>query len=136
MPQRTLFDKDLDLVTLFRLKYKLKIEEACFSRGWIPNHIILDKTRNIHSYCVFFFQDDFTFTNNFINKDLIELSRIKYSSLDRPLFIFKISGDLSIKFFEIDEFKNLLEQKELNELNLERLWIDFDSMFSKIKSEL
>ena len=104
MLEKTLIDRDLKLIKHFKLKYKLNIEKACFSKGWIPKYIILDRTRNIHSYCVFIFQDDFTFTNDFINKDLIEFSKIRYSSLDRPLFIFLISKNLNIKFFEIEEF--------------------------------
>ena len=129
-------DRGLALLQHFKSKYRLNIEEACFSGGWIPNHIILDRTRNIHSYCVFIFQDDFTFTNDFINKDLIEFSKIRFSTLDRPLFIFLISKELNIEFFEIEEFKNLLEEEKLNKLNLNKLWIDFDSMSSAIKSEL
>lgn len=135
MLEKTLIDRDLKLIKHFKSKYKLNIEKACFSKGWIPKYIILDRTRNIHSYCVFIFQDDFTFTNDFINKDLIEFSKIRYSSLDRPLFIFLISKNLNIKFFEIEEFKNLIEQQKLNKLNLNNLWIDFDSMSSAIKAE-
>jgi hypothetical protein len=135
MFEKTTIDRDLELIKHFKSKYKLNIEKACFSTGWIPNYIILDRTRNIHSYCVFIFQEDFTFTNDFINKDLIEFSKIRYSSLDRPLFIFLISNDLNIKFFEIEEFKNLLEQQKLNKLNLNNLWVDFDSMSSAIKAE-
>ena len=129
-------NKDLELIKHFKSKYKLNIEKACFSKGWIPNYIILDRTRNIHSYCVFIFQDDFTFTQKFINQDLIEYSKIRYSSLDRPLFIFLISSDFNIKFFEIEEFKNLVENQMLNNISLNNLWVNFDSMSSLIKSEL
>jgi hypothetical protein len=136
MQAESTIDKGTALIQHFKSKYQLNIEQACFSKGWIPNYIILDRTRNIHSYCVFIFQDDFTFTNDFINKDLIEFSKIRYSNLDRPLFIFLISKELNIKFFEIEEFKNLLEEKKINKLNLNNLWIDFDSMSFAIKSEL
>lgn len=136
MQAESTIDRGIALIKHFKSKYQLNIEQACFSKGWIPNYIILDRTRNIHSYCVFIFQDDFTFTNDFINKDLIEFSKIRYSTLDRPLFIFLISKELNIKFFEIEEFKNLLEEKKINKLNLNNLWIDFDSMSSAIKSEL
>ena len=136
MQAESTIDRGIALIQHFKSKYQLNIEQACFSKGWIPNYIILDRTRNIHSYCVFIFQDDFTFTNDFINKDLVEFSKIRYSTLDRPLFIFLISKELNIKFFEIEEFKNLLEQKKINKLNLNNLWIDFDSMSSAIKSEL
>lgn len=136
MLEKTLINRDLKLIKYFKSKYKLNIEKACFSKGWIPNYIILDRTRNIHSYCVFIFQEDFTFTNDFVNNDLIEFSKIRYSSLDRPLFVFLISKNLKIKFFEIEEFKNLLEQQKLNKANLNNLWVDFDSMSSVIKAEL
>ncbi len=136
MLEKTLIDRDLELIKHFKSKYKLNIEKACFSKGWIPNYIILDRTRNIHSYCVFIFQEDFTFTSDFINNDLIEFSKIRYSSLDRPLFVFLISNNLNIKFFEIEEFKNLLEQQKLNKSNLNNLWVEFDSMSSAIKAEL
>lgn len=134
--ENTYIDADLELIKHFKSKYKLNIEKACFSKGWIPNYIILDRTRNIHSYCVFIFQDDFTFTQKFINQDLIEYSKIRYSSLDRPLFIFQISNDFNIKFFEIEEFKNLVENQMLNNISLNNLWVNFDSMLSLIKSEL
>ena len=136
MQAESTIDRGIALIQHFKSKYQLNIEQACFSKGWIPNYIILDRTRNIHSYCVFILQDDFTFTNDFINKDLIEFSKIRFSTLDRPLFIFLISKELNIKFFEIEEFKNLLEEKKINKLNLNNLWVDFDSMSSVIKSEL
>ena len=128
-------DRDLKLVKHFKSKYKLNIEKACFAKGWIPKYIILDRTRNIHSYCVFIFQDDFTFTNDFIYNDLIEFYKIKYSSLDRPLFVFLISADFKIKFFEIEEFKNLLITNKIDNQSLNNLWVDFDKISSLIKAE-
>ena len=134
--KKNLIDKEFELLKHVKFKYKLNIEKACFATGWIPKYIILDRTRNIHSYCVFIFEDEFSFTTNFINSNLEEYYKIRYSALDRPLFIFLISENFNIKFFEINDYKNLVNNQILNKENLNKLWVNFDSMSSLIKSEL
>ncbi len=88
------YDKfENDIIKDIKAQYKLNIEEACFASGWIPKHIILDRTRNIHSYIIFtsllkkhfcgrYFSKPETFYEN-----IIQLVRTQYSKLDRPLFI-------------------------------------------------
>ena len=39
-----------DILQSLKGKYKFKIEKACFSKGWVPNYILLDRTRNILLY--------------------------------------------------------------------------------------
>lgn len=97
----------------FKKDFQLTIEEACFATNYIPKHIILDKTRNIHSYVVFCTLNNkkligtyFSISNDF-NFDLIELIKIQFSCLDRPLFIlFKNSNGeiISVEGNVIREF--------------------------------
>lgn len=80
-------------------KYKLRIEKSCFSTGAMPNYIILDSTRNIHSYVEFCDIQDGVLTSIHIdNKQpligLVDVLRTQYSQLDRPLFfIFSNSNE-------------------------------------------
>ena len=76
---------------ILRSKYKLRIEKSCFSTGAMPNYIILDSTRNIHSYVEFCDIGDGVLTSIHIdNKQplsgLVDVLRTQYSQLDRPLF--------------------------------------------------
>ena len=72
-------------------KYKLHFEDASFAKGYIPRKILLDGTRNIHSYFVFCkYEDGFIASTywqktNFI-QSLKSIIAIQYSDLDRPLF--------------------------------------------------
>ncbi|NMH24923.1 hypothetical protein [Flavobacterium solisilvae] len=135
-----------DLV-LNKLKsnYKLKIEEACFSTEWIPKHILLDRTRNIHSYFVFATNNEneyegryFTNKNQFENQ-VMELIKTQYSSLDRPLFfVFMDKNDnlLSIEGSLIREF--ILEKKKSQTIKnfISNEVVSFNEIINKIKKEL
>lgn len=84
----------------FTKKYsKLHLEKACFSIGSIPNYILLDSTRNIHSYFEFCSLVNGRVHSVHIgdsdNNGLLGLLRTQYSQLDRPLFfIINIKGSL------------------------------------------
>lgn len=74
-------------------KKKLNIEKANFTRGFIPNYIILDKTRNIFcyiDYLSFSGDEDLLFNGQKIKlSDLInEYLKIQFNELDRPFFLF------------------------------------------------
>ncbi|WP_052752890.1 hypothetical protein [Kordia zhangzhouensis] len=125
---RTLLNNRDSIKDFFKSKYKINIEEANFSTGWIPKYILLDRTRNIHSYAVFVNSIEIS------KEELIEYSKIRYSSLDRPLFIFHYKHDETLSFFEINDFKNnVFSEKKYESINL---WNDFNSVASKIKAEL
>lgn len=125
--------------------YKLKIEEACFSTDWIPKHILLDRTRNIHSYFIFatfykniykgrYFNND----NNFEN-DIIELIKTQYSKLDRPLFLIIQDENyhlLGIEASTIREF--ILENKQIQTIKnfISNNAIGLLEIISQIKLEL
>lgn len=133
-----------DLITKIYTKYKVKIEEACFSNGYIPKHIILDKTRNIHSYLTFIKVEKsrisgevFELTKDFLIP-IIEYVKIQYSQLDRPLFFIfldefgEISGvdasDIRIQLLE-NGGKGIIQFINQNKINGQQL-------FTQIKNEL
>lgn len=75
---------------LFKL-YRLKFEEANFAKGFIPPKILLDGTRNIHSYYVICNHEEGKLKSRFWNDDNFEqniksILAVQYSDLDRPLF--------------------------------------------------
>lgn len=79
--------------TISKLKhdYRLKIEDANFAKGLIPVKILLDGTRNIHSYIVVcekkgnIFMSPYWNENNFA-ANLKSMLALQFSDLDRPLF--------------------------------------------------
>ena len=131
------------ILSLLKNKYKLKIENACFATGSIPKLILLDKTRNIHSYLIICEKEEKNlFSSQFLHgfdleKNLIEITRTQYSSLDRPLFlIFKEKSDGSLKAIEVSEIKELFLQNKFSSENLFQLEMKFDKVVPLIKQEL
>jgi hypothetical protein len=135
---------EIDVLKNFKKDFKLNIEEACFATNYIPKHIILDKTRNIHSYVVFGTLENkkltgtfFSISNNFIS-DLIELIKVQFSSLDRPLFfllknsigeIMTIEGNLIREFLLNNDSNGVIEY-------IEEEAIPFEIIANQIKMEL
>lgn len=104
-------------------KYKLRIEDANFAKGLIPRKILLDHTRNIHSYIVTCKLSDNILQSIYWNKDTFEYSlkkmlAIQNSNLDRPLFfVYKINAN-EYKTIEGNEIREaLLENPLLNPTN-------------------
>lgn len=121
-------------------QYKLKIEEANFANGFIPKYILLDRTRNIHSYLVPVSEEVF----NTLHKTAKETSKylfffkeyykIQFSQLDRPLFLVMNTGK-SIDFLDISTFeKYLLNEESFNDFLKNR--INIENLFPILKSEL
>jgi hypothetical protein len=123
-------------------KYKLNIEDANFAKGFIPRKIILDRTRNIHSYlvickCV----DDFLWSN-YWEKDTFTASiksmlAVQYSELDRPLF-FIFSIENRCRIIEGNELREAIlddPKIDINQYILSNAYNLFD-MIIKIKKEL
>lgn len=78
-------------ITYYTRVFGFKIEEANFSKGFIPKHIILDRTRNIHSYIVFCDicegkSSSIYWDNNSSKEGVISIVQTQYSQLNRPLF--------------------------------------------------
>jgi hypothetical protein len=133
-----------DLITKIYTKYKIKIEEACFSKGFIPKHIILDRTRNIHSYVTFVqFEknrisgDLFEYSKDFL-LPLVEYVKIQYSQLDRPLFFIFLDDSGEVSSIDACEIRiHLLEHggtKIINFINTNK--INGQHLFTQIKNEL
>lgn len=128
------------IINTLESKYKLKLEKSCFSKGWIPNYLILDKTRNIHSYVTFFFLENhklYTETSFIpdINEVCKELYKIKFSTLQRPLFII-IEEENNLKMVEIDDFKeNIIKNEIITINNLKAKLIDCELIIPLIKNE-
>lgn len=80
------------IVTRLRKTYNLRIERACFASGSIPQYILLDRTRNIHSYLIPCYieggiiQSSMWDVNSF-QQTIMDVLRVQYSQLDRPLFL-------------------------------------------------
>lgn len=125
-------------------KYKLTVEEACFAKGWIPKHIILDRTRNIHSYIVFADYSNKVFKGRYFQsissfqEDVIELVKIQYSKLDRPLFILYKHEDGAIYCIESNEIREHIlnnRQVEISEY-IVNASVNFDNIVDTIKTQL
>ncbi len=141
------FDKrEKEIINILYSNYKLKFENACFSEGYIPKHIILDRTRNIHSYVIFICKEgEDYYSRYFKNKsnyssDLIQILKTQYSQLDRPLFFITETEDKKLVLIEGNELRELLLSDIilLDELisQIIPLSIPVKDIISKIKAEL
>lgn len=129
-----------NILTILQKRYKFKIEHASFAQGFIPSFILLDRTRNIHSYLVPISQevanslhDTSKEISNYLNY-LQEYYKIQYSQLDRPLFLLFENGK-SVDFLDISNLKKFLKKEETFDQFLDYK-IEIDSIFTTIKSEL
>ena len=138
-------EKEQYLVSKLQSEYKLKIEEACFSSGWIPKHILLDKTRNIHSYIVFLSISKGNFSGRYFSNEndfclnVFNIIKTQYSNLDRPLFFIiqdEVGGITCIEGNEIRD--HILENNDILNLSqiIKRDAFEFKDIVSKIKKEL
>lgn len=127
-------------ITLLKTKFKFKIEKACFSEGYIPEYILLDRTRNIHSYLVPISNQELIqigkseFIGSRLESTLLEYYKVCYSTLDRPLFLL-IENNQTIDFFDVSNlsdyffYKKPIEEVLKNKINLM-------DIYSIIKKEL
>ena len=79
------------ILAKLRKDYRLKIEDANFAKGLIPVKILLDGTRNIHSYLVLCEKKEYFLESSYWNKEdfntnIKSMLSLQYSDLDRPLF--------------------------------------------------
>jgi hypothetical protein len=132
-----------DILSTLRDKYKFKIENACFAVGAIPKLILLDRTRNIHSYIILcnktgdnLISKDFLHGDD-LEKNLVEITKIQFSSLDRPLFLLFENKILkNIDVIEVSEVKELFLRGEFSIKKLFELTMSFDQVSTFIKQEL
>jgi hypothetical protein len=133
-----------NLIQEIRNQYKINIEVASFANGFIPKHIILDRTRNIHSYLTFIkitsnkiFGEYFSHITDFLTP-LLELIRTQYSQLDRPLFFLYVNDMGDIQGIESNQIRiHLLENGSKNIIGfIKSNSISGQNLFKQIKSEL
>lgn len=135
-------DKEKKAIDILKKQYGLKIETACFATDWIPKYLILDRTRNIHSYIVFFFEDNekiisrySSYNTSFINI-LRRLSEVQYSQLDRPLFLFYFDKYFKLRTTEIEIIKQSLFENKISQSNFQTYFDDSILFPQTIKQQL
>lgn len=134
--------ENLECLSLCK-QYRLHFEDANFSKGYIPRKILLDSTRNIHSYFVFCKIENETITSAYWGKQsfpqsLKSMLSLQYSDLDRPLFFVFRDNNNNYKSIEGNEIREaILEQPSMNITNyiLDNSYNLFDLLI-KIKKEL
>lgn len=109
-------DFEKKTIELLKKQFRLNIEEACFSSGVMPKYILLDRTRNIHSYFVYLYHDNGAIyslrsgRNSNFKDTLIHIIRKQYSELDRPVFFIIQDSEGQTKVMEGGEIReHLLE---------------------------
>lgn len=90
---------------LLKKKYRLNLEPVSFPNCKIPKYILLDRTRNIHSYFLFCRNknnvlESTNWNTANITIRLTQIVQTQYSELDRPLFLVIQDKDLSLKIIE------------------------------------
>lgn len=134
---------EAEMCSSLRKKYRLNIEKASFSTNSIPNYILLDSTRNIHSYLEFCQKSG----DNLVSahwglqdqlKGVLSVVRTQYSQLDRPLFFIFPDEKGTLYIIEsADVREHLLEDRDEH---VTSFMIDnadkFQDMFKQIHDEL
>ena len=138
-------NEEFDFYISKRLKstYRLNVELACFASGFVPKHILLDRTRNIHSYLLFLRNENQHIVTSICDTEhlkdgLINVLRTQYSQLDRPLFLIIQDFDNSLKVIEGNYIREKLLETP-NE-NIENFLLsnaeNFNDIIFSIKKEL
>jgi hypothetical protein len=136
-------EQEIAVIDKIRIEYNLKIEEACFSKGYIPRYIILDKSRNIHSYIVPCYISGKKLISSYwmnlrFEETILQFLKIQYSHLDRPLFFAYIYQN-NIMIIEGDDVKNYLCNEKSPDLLMDYMIensYNFSETFKLIKQEL
>lgn len=126
---------EADICSEFKSKYRLNIEKACFAQNHIPNYILLDSTRNIHSYMEFCVLESghlssIHWDEGDILGGLIRVLQVQTSQLDRPLFFIFKEESGTYKVIE----SNLVKEHILegNAATIEDFIIENSDTFSEI----
>lgn len=131
------------LISKISKEYRLKIESACFANEDIPKFILLDRTRNIHSYLVpcrivnGHFESTYKNDKQF-SLSVINLLRVQYSQLDRPVFLLFEDQSNTLKIVEGNYLRmRILEDEEYNiEKILQQESLSLSKEILQIKNEL
>lgn len=134
---------EAEMCSSLRKKYRLNIAKASFSTNSIPNYILLDSTRNIHSYLEFCQKDG----NNLVSahwglqdqlKGVLSVVRTQYSQLDRPLFFIFPDEKGTLYIIESSDVReHLLEDRDDQVTSFMIANADkFQDMFKQIYDEL
>lgn len=112
-------DFEEKILAKLRKDYRLKIEDANFAKGLIPVKILLDGTRNIHSYLVLCEKKEYFLESSYWNKEdfntnIKSMLSLQFSDLDRPLFFI---------YFENNKLM-LIEGNDIREAILENPNLD------------
>ena len=130
-----------DIISSLRLNYNLKLIEASFSKGYISKYILLDRTKNIHSYYELGTLDknkiiSRLFTNKKIDNVFVELSKIQYSTLDRPSFLILRDRGGVLHIIDIADIRILLLENKYSFQSLCNQMVPILDVIIKIKDEL
>lgn len=109
-------NQEIAVIDRLKTDFNLKIEEACFSKGYIPKFILLDRSRNIHSYIIPCHINDGELTSSYWNslsfdESIIQFLRVQYSQLDRPLF-FVYEQKNAVMIIESGEVRSYFDDKK------------------------
>ncbi len=113
--------ENLECSTLSK-KYRLHFEDAVFAQGIMPRKILLDGTRNIHSYFVFCKYENEKISSAYWNKKnfskiIKKILALQYSDLDRPLFFVFCDDEKNYKSIEGGELREALLDKPNMDIN-------------------
>lgn len=102
--------------------YKLRMDIANFATSFIPRDILLDRTRNIHSYMLFCEVKKGKIYSSYWDQNsmkniILNFLRTQYSSLDRPLFFVMQNEDQSIHIIESTIVREELLNNPSTDLN-------------------
>lgn len=134
---------EAEMCSSLRKKYRLSIEKASFATDSIPHYILLDSTRNIHSYLEFCQKNGDSLVSAHWGlqdqlKGVLSVVRTQYSQLDRPLFFIFPDEKGTLFIIESEDVReHLLEYRDEH---VTAFMIDnaekFQEMFKQIHNEL
>lgn len=130
------------IISKLKHDYRLKIEDANFAKGLIPVKILLDRTRNIHSYIVVcekegnIIESPYWDENNFVT-NLKSMLALQFSDLDRPLF-FIFESENKLKTIEGNCLREAIlenQNMDINKYILDNSFL-FNDIITRIHKEL
>lgn len=112
-------DFEEKILAKLRKDYRLKTEDANFAKGLIPVKILLDGTRNIHSYLVLCEKKENFLESSYWNKEdfdtnIKSMLSLQYSDLDRPLFFIYFENNKLMLIEGNDIRETILENPNLD----------------------
>lgn len=139
MAMKVNLEIEAELCSELKSKYRLNIEKACFAQNYIPNYILLDSTRNIHSYIEFCILESghlysIHWSKGDMLKGLVRVLQVQTSQLDRPLFFIYKDETETYKVIESNLIKEQILEGE--SANTEDFIIKNSDIFSEILPQI